>query len=477
VSEEITTEIPQRSKRKMIAGRYRVDRLIARGGMAAVYLAEHVDLRRRVAIKVLHPPPDADDSVDFERRFRLEAQTLAALNHHNIVTLHDFGELDDGRCFLAMEYVDGPRLTDILRNGPMDVDAAAALLLQVCRALKYAHKRGVIHRDLKPSNLLIQVADDGEQTMKVVDFGLVKLTDGDQSHTRAGVILGSPHCMSPEQVRGDEVDETADIYSVGVLLFRAVTGKYPFHGSNSTATMVAHINSPIPSLREKNPALTYPAGLENIIHKCLQKEPEQRYPTMESLILDLSTLVDVPVEFGTASVATSAFRQPSRSLSSGGPSKALYAATAGAVLLAVAGLALFWVSSNTPQDPVPAQGAKVTQDVAALTPAETPPPAAAPPAAEAPPAEAEPAPPKEEAAPPPVEEKPKPKPKAERRRRDAAPKPKAVEPPPKPVEEAAPPLPVPEKKAQAEPAPPAQEAPPPEQPDAPDGYKGLPDDW
>ena len=284
---------------KQIGGRYDVIRRIARGGMAEVWLARHADLERSVALKILRPPDESEEIIDFEERFRLEARTLASLDHPNIVTLHDFGQLDDGRCYLAMEYVDGLRLSDLLRSGPITPDRVVSLILQVCTALRYAHKAGVVHRDLKPSNLLIRVTDDGNEQVKVVDFGLVKLTEADQSPTRAGLILGSPHCMAPEQVKGLDVTPTADIYAVGVLLFRMVAGRYPFHGPNSAATMMAHLRNPVPSLAEVAPDFVAPRGLEATIQRCLAKDPLDRYPTMQALIDDLeAVLVGDPDAWG-----------------------------------------------------------------------------------------------------------------------------------------------------------------------------------
>jgi serine/threonine protein kinase len=264
--------------------------------MAAVYLAHHVKLNRPVALKILSPPPDAEDPGAFEERFQLEAETLASLDHPNIVILHDFGETADGRFFLAMEFVEGPRLSDALREGPLPSERALHLIMQVCAALRYAHKRGVVHRDLKPSNLLIRRREDGEEKVKVVDFGLVKLTEADQSITRAGLILGSPHCMAPEQVKGLDVDHRADIYATGVLMFRALTGQYPFHGPNSAATMIAHLNQPVPTFFSVAPELVAPAGLEEIVRKCLSKSPNDRYPDMQSLMDDLALCMNVPPE-------------------------------------------------------------------------------------------------------------------------------------------------------------------------------------
>ncbi len=272
----------------VVAGRYQVDKLIARGGMATVYLAHQVGLNRPVALKVLAPPPDADDAAAFENRFHLEARALASLSHPNIVTVYDFGETDDGRYYLAMEFIDGPKFSDLLRDGPLAAEEAIPLVLQVCTGLRYAHKRHVVHRDLKPSNILVKRLDDGEDEIKLVDFGLVKLTVDDQSITRAGLILGSPHCMAPEQVKGGDVDQRADIYAVGVLLFRTLTGHYPFHGPNSAATMIAHLNQEVPTFFSVAPHLVVPEGLEDIVRRCLAKDPRDRFQDMRELMEGLA---------------------------------------------------------------------------------------------------------------------------------------------------------------------------------------------
>ena len=273
---------------EVVGGRYRVERLIARGGMGTVYLARQLELNRMVALKVLTPGSESDDGGSFEERFRLEAETLGNLSHPHIVTLYDYGETADGRFFLALEYIEGPRFTDILRGGPMEPRRAVSLILQVCRALRYAHKRGVVHRDLKPSNLLIGRDDDGSEHVKVVDFGLVKVLEDDQSLTRAGLILGSPHCMSPEQIRGADIDHRADLYAIGILLFRALTGKWPFHGESSTATMIAHINNPVPAFAAVAPDQRFPPGLEAAVRRCLEKDVERRFPDVGALMIELS---------------------------------------------------------------------------------------------------------------------------------------------------------------------------------------------
>jgi len=352
VNDQVHIEAAETEEEPLIAGRYKVDRLIARGGMAVVYLAHHVDLQRPVALKVLSPPPDPDETIDFEERFRLEAKTLASLDHRHIVILHDFGKLPDGRCFLAMEYVDGPRLTDLLKKGPMPAHRAVSIILQVCSALRYAHRRGVIHRDLKPSNLLLREGEVGEDYIKVVDFGLVKLTESDQTSTRAGLILGSPHCMAPEQVKGTAVDHRADIYALGVLLFRAVTGRYPFHGANSTATMVAHINKPLPTFYSVDPQLDVPPGLEEIVRTCMAKEPDDRYQDLDGLIDALSAVTEMPSELYKTGAHTFATMSRSQIHSQRRSNRVLLALSSTALVAVLVGMwAIFNFYQGQPQAP------------------------------------------------------------------------------------------------------------------------------
>lgn len=429
----------------VISGRYRVERLIARGGMAAVYLAQHIKLNRPMAIKILSPPPEAEDPQSFEDRFELEAKTLSSLDHPNIVILHDFGETEDSRYFLAMEYVDGPRLSDLLRDGPLSVERALHLLLQVCAALRYSHKRGVVHRDLKPSNLLIRTLEDGTEQVKVVDFGLVKLTGTDQTITRAGLIIGSPHCMAPEQIRGMAVDHRADVYSVGILLFRCLTGQYPFHGPNSAATMIAHLNQPVPTFFSVAPDLVCPDGLEGIVRSCLAKEAADRPESMQELIDRLAVCFDIPADhFRSVSQTHSTIQR--RSMAEARPGAVTLALGGTVVLLLglVGIIVLVIVVYGLPRLDAASVG---TQS-------------------------------------PPVEAVVSPEPEHVE---EAAPEPEPVEeaaPEPEPEKAAAPakpkPKPKPEPVAEAEPAPPAAE--PVEakeeekKPEDVDGYMGLPED-
>lgn len=263
--------------------------------MAAVYKARHLKMNRIVALKVLTPPADSEDTHAFEARFQREGKTLAQLDHPNIVTLYDFDQVPEtGEFYLAMEYIDGPRFSDLVKKRPLKPLRAVQLILQVCRGLRYAHRKGVVHRDLKPSNILIRTLDDGSEQVKVVDFGLVKLQKDDQSITRTGLVLGSPHCMSPEQVRGQPVDHRADIYAIGVLLFRVLAGSYPFHGTNSAATMIAHLNTPIPEFDAVAPGHHVPKALEETVRTCLAKAPHDRFPDVQALMDALAASVDLP---------------------------------------------------------------------------------------------------------------------------------------------------------------------------------------
>lgn len=335
---------------RVLADRYKIRRLIARGGMGSVYEAEQLPLGRKVAVKILIEPPNSGDSQAFQQRFFLEAATLAKLDHPHTVTLHDYGRTPDDIFYLVMEYVDGLPLSRLLKaDGPLEPQRAIRLLSQVARALRNAHECGVIHRDLKPGNLLVKEDVDGQDHVKVVDFGLVKLTEGDQAITVTGMVMGSPHCMAPEQVKGEAVDERADIYALGVLLYRCVAGQYPFHGSTTTATMIAHINQPVPKLAEAAPTLQAPEGLEEFIERCLAKDPGERYPSMREVVRALRELSDVPREEFTAVSTIVEAPKPE----TGGNGKALYVAV-GLLALAAIGLGAWALTrSPAPVEPPP----------------------------------------------------------------------------------------------------------------------------
>ncbi|MEL6347456.1 MAG: serine/threonine-protein kinase, partial [Myxococcota bacterium] len=277
---------------ELIGGRYRVEEMIAKGGQASVWKASQEPLQRPVALKILTPPPTREDEEPFQERFLLEAKTLASLTHPNIVVVYDYGAVREGSYYIAMEYVEGVRFSSILRERPLTVQRVLRLIYQVCKALRYAHNQGVIHRDVKNANILIQQTEDGDEIVKVVDFGIVKLKEADAGITQEGVILGSPHFMSPEQVRGDFFDHRADIYAVGILLYCGVVGRYPFRGRDARAIMSAHLHKSLPRIKVRDERLNNDENFKDIIRKCLAKSPEDRFADMDTLMNALGPYID-----------------------------------------------------------------------------------------------------------------------------------------------------------------------------------------
>ncbi|MCA9552210.1 MAG: serine/threonine protein kinase, partial [Myxococcales bacterium] len=277
---------------QMLADRYRLERLIAKGGMGRVYLATQLPLERRVAIKLL--VAKAYDE-EFRQRFFLEASTCARLVHRHIVTVHDYGEAENGELFMAMEYLDGEPLSKVISHEiRIPSERACQIALQICRALRTAHKAGVVHRDLKPGNIMLLGDEDHEQGdfIKVLDFGLVKaFQKGEESPnadlTRSGTWLGSPRYMAPEQIRCKDVDPRTDIYSLGVILFHMIAGRPPFVGGNSVEILEQHLRDPVPSIRDTVGQIVYAPELEIIIRKCMEKDPGARYQSMDELIPQL----------------------------------------------------------------------------------------------------------------------------------------------------------------------------------------------
>ncbi len=264
---------------RILSGRYELAHLVARGGMAEVYLAHDKFLDRPVALKILFPELSVDRS--FVERFRREAQAAANLSHPNIVPVFDWGE-DSGVYFIVMEFVDGRTLSAILRSaGAMHPDRAAEITADVAGALAYAHRRGVVHRDVKPGNVLITE----EGVVKVTDFGIARALNTEESLTQTGAVMGTATYFSPEQAEGLGVDARSDIYSLGVVLFEMVTGRPPFLGETPVSVASKHVREHPPVPREINPSI--PPDLEAIILKCMAKSPEHRYPTGDDLRVDL----------------------------------------------------------------------------------------------------------------------------------------------------------------------------------------------
>lgn len=257
----------------VLADRYELGPVLGEGGMARVYRGVDRQLRRPVAVKVLAPPFDRDSS--FLERFRREARAAAGLNHPNIVAVFDSGS-DDGTHFIVTELVEGETLADRLgRDGPMPPAEAVAVAVDIARALAAAHERGLIHRDIKPGNVM--VLPDGR--VKVVDFGIARAA-GSDTLTGTGVVLGSTAYLSPEQAGGQPVDERADLYALGCVLYEMLTDHVPFRADTPIATMYRHVNEdpPLPST-----IVPVQPELEAIVMRCLEKDPKRRFASAAEL--------------------------------------------------------------------------------------------------------------------------------------------------------------------------------------------------
>lgn len=269
---------------RLLAGKYRLERLIARGGMGAIYQAIQEGLERMIAIKVLNPELVNNQTV--LERFRREALTAASLKHPNIVTIYDFGVTPSGSPFIAMEYLKGRSLSIVIeQEGKLSVDRTLAIVDPICHALAEAHSKGIIHRDLKPDNIMLEQAGSIE-IVKVVDFGLAKLKQSaEQRRITGNLVVGTFDYMSPEQCQSFDLDATSDIYSLGVVIYEMLTGKVPFQGKSRLATIYQHINEQPRPPRELVPEL--PVEVERVVLKALSKEPAKRQKSALELIKEL----------------------------------------------------------------------------------------------------------------------------------------------------------------------------------------------
>jgi serine/threonine-protein kinase len=260
-------------------GGYRIESLIGRGGMGAVYLAEQVALGRKVAVKVL--PPELADSADFRHRFERESRVAASLDHPNVVPIYESGEID-GVLFIAMRLVGGTDLATLLaREGPMSPERGASLVRQVGSALDAAHAKGLVHRDVKPGNILVVSATDEDDHVYLSDFGLTRLTSSDSALTRSGTFMGTVAYAAPEQFQGQPADAGSDLYSLGCVAFECVTGQRPFPQEQEAAVMFAHLQEEPPRASERRPGI--PSELDPVLAKAMAKRPEDRYPTGKAL--------------------------------------------------------------------------------------------------------------------------------------------------------------------------------------------------
>lgn len=287
----------------LLAGKYELREAIGAGGAGYVYAAVQHPLERAVAVKMLRTDLSAAASKELNARFLREAAVASKLSHPNVVTVFDFGTTDDGERFVVMELLRGQTLKRHMKGRSLDGHEVARLAIGIARGLRHAHAQGLVHRDVKPSNVILVEDDDGELQPKVLDFGLVK--GGDVDVTRSGTYMGTPSYVAPEQARGrTDIDHRADQYSLGVVMYRMLTGKVPFHGDGPMATALAHIQEPYPPMIERAPELLVDPVLESIVQRAMSKEPSQRFADMTEMARALKEWSGA-----SASMSSLAFRQ------------------------------------------------------------------------------------------------------------------------------------------------------------------------
>jgi len=282
---------------RLVEGKYRVERMVGKGGMGAVFLAHDLTLEREVAIKVL--PPDISMDEQIVKRFQQEAKTAAKLDHTNIIPIYRV-ESEGGLNYFVMKYIAGTSLEDVLdQKQPLTIDYIQRVLWEAACALGHAHQRGVVHRDVKPANIMF----DHDSRVMLTDFGISKALQAASGFTGTGMIIGTPHYMAPEQAKGSTVDGRADEYSLGVVGYRMITGELPYTGDSVHTILYKHIFEEVPSAAAKRSDA--PPFLAAAISRALSKEPDQRFATMEEFATAVwpEQPVAAPRKSGSASKA------------------------------------------------------------------------------------------------------------------------------------------------------------------------------
>ena len=277
----------------IVADRYHVLRKLGEGGMGQVYLAEHVKMGRRSAVKVMNPGMVHD--ADAISRFNREAANASRISHPNVAAVYDFGETDEGLIYLAMEFVEGPPLTTLIaQQGRLPPLRAADIARQVADALSAAHDMGIVHRDLKPDNIMVARNRDGSDLVKVVDFGIAKVTgNAAQQVTKTGLVVGTPDYMSPEQLAGDPVDARSDVYALALVTFNMLTGSLPFPSESAQETMILRLTGRPKRLSEMSPDTPWTPGVQTVMDRALARDANDRYQTAAEFARALCRAVDV----------------------------------------------------------------------------------------------------------------------------------------------------------------------------------------
>ena len=286
--EQLEKSIKQKND-NLIAGKYRLDKVIGQGGMGKIYLATHLKLKRTVAIKLMLVPEDDEAT----KRFEEEAAVTASLSHPNTIRIFDFGVMEDDVLYLVMEYLDGISIKQYLKkNGAFSSILAAKLVSDVCGALMEAHDKGIVHRDIKPGNIMLVRMTEGGVRAKLLDFGLVKSLNASRIKTRTGLILGSPMYMSPEQVNSKGLAPASDLYSLGLTLHNMLTNTRPFPEKSLSSLLAAQLLKYPTPLEDLRPELAKYPRLIHIVNKAIQKDPKLRFQSAEQMKEALENFLD-----------------------------------------------------------------------------------------------------------------------------------------------------------------------------------------
>jgi serine/threonine-protein kinase len=286
--------------------------------MGLVYEGLHRDIDKQVAIKVLRD--DLSRRPEVVARFRQEAKSASRIGHENIVDISDFGETTRGASYFVMEFLDGEDLGNVLgRDATVDAERACAIVLQCCRALSATHAKGIVHRDIKPENIFLTKRDGVDDFVKIVDFGIAKMSDIEMDGapgrklTKTGMIFGTPEYMSPEQAAGKELDHRVDVYALGIILYECLAGRVPFEGDTFMGVLTQHLFAELPPIMEMNPNANVTPELELVIRKALAKDPDDRYQDTEELAEAVTCALDGRLSRATVKTPPSAFGRPSLS--------------------------------------------------------------------------------------------------------------------------------------------------------------------